>query len=127
MNNLNIQRFGSGDTKLVAVHGLGSASSAWDLVKPEFEKRYEFITLDLPGHGDATMKATKDMNPVRLSQIIKEELAAIGIDKFHLIGNSLGGWVSLEMAARFPYVVMLMFSLMNFTAPSPIRKWAPPT
>ena len=120
MNNLNIQRFGSGDTKLVAVHGLGSASSAWDLVKPEFEKRYEFITLDLPGHGDATMKATKDMNPVRLSQIIKEELAVIGIDKFHLIGNSLGGWVSLEMAARFPE------NVLSVTGVAPAGLWITP-
>ena len=120
MNNLNIQRFGAGEIKLVAIHGLGSASSAWDLVNPKFKKRYEFITLDLPGHGDATMAATKDMAPVRLSQIIKTELSGIGIDKFHLIGNSLGGWIALEMAAEFPDEVL------SVTGVAPAGLWLTP-
>jgi len=52
-NQLNIKRYGSGSNKLVAIHGLGSASSAWDLVRPQLQEATEFITLDLPGHGDA--------------------------------------------------------------------------
>lgn len=101
-NRLNIQRYGDSSTKLVAIHGLGSASTAWKLLAPKLSNNLEFITIDLPGHGDAAMKADKEMNPVRLSEIITEELATFGIDKFHLIGNSLGGWICLEMAARFP-------------------------
>ena len=101
-NNLNIQRYGSGDTKLIAIHGLGSGSSAWNLVRPEFAKHLQFITIDLPGHGAAFMKANKEMSPARLAEIIKDELLANGIEKFHLIGNSLGGWICLEMAARYP-------------------------
>lgn len=120
MSNLNIQRFGQGEIKLVAIHGLGSASSAWDLVKPEFEKRYQFITLDLPGHGDANFTATKEMNPVYLSKLIKSELEKIGIEKFHLIGNSLGGWVALEMAALFPDQVL------SLTGVAPAGLWLTP-
>ena len=105
MNNLNIQRYGSGEIKLVAIHGLGSASTAWDLVRPELSKRYELITLDLPGHGDAFLLANREMNPVRISEIIVHELRAIGIEKFHLVGNSLGGWIALEMAAAFPHIL----------------------
>ncbi len=55
MNNLNIQRYGKGPIKLVAIHGLGSAGTAWDLVSPQLSERFEFITLDLPGHGNAFM------------------------------------------------------------------------
>ena len=120
MNNLNIQRYGSGPIKLVAIHGLGSASSAWKLVLPEFSKRYEFITLDLPGHGDAFMLANLEMNPVRISQIIISELKAIGIDKFHLIGNSLGGWIALEMAAAYPEHVL------SVTGVAPAGLWLTP-
>lgn len=120
MNNLNIQRYGSGPIKLVAIHGLGSASSAWKLVLPEFSKRYEFITLDLPGHGDAFMLANLEMNPVRISQIIISELKAIGIDKFHLIGNSLGGWIALEMAAAYPEHVL------SVTGVAPAGLWLKP-
>ena len=120
MNNLNIQRYGSGPIKLVAIHGLGSASSAWKLVLPEFSKRYEFITLDLPGHGDAFMLANLEMNPVRISEIIIAELKAIGIEKFHLIGNSLGGWIALEMAAAYPEHVL------SVTGVAPAGLWLTP-
>ncbi len=120
MNNLNIQRFGEGPIKLVAIHGLGSASSAWDLVRPELSKRFEFITLDLPGHGSAFMFANREMNPVRISQIILEELKSIGIDKFHLIGNSLGGWIALEMAAAFPE------NVLSVTGVAPAGLWLTP-
>jgi len=120
LNNLNIQRYGSGPIKLVAIHGLGSASSAWKLVLPEFSKRYEFITVDLPGHGDAFMLANLEMNPVRISEIIISELKAIGIEKFHLIGNSLGGWIALEMAAAYPEHVL------SVTGVAPAGLWLKP-
>jgi len=120
LNNLNIQRYGSGPIKLVAIHGLGSASSAWKLVLPEFSKRYEFITVDLPGHGDAFMMANLEMNPVRISEIIISELKAIGIDKFHLIGNSLGGWIALEMTAAYPEHVL------SVTGVAPAGLWLKP-
>jgi len=120
LNNLNIQRYGSGPIKLVAIHGLGSASSAWKLVLPEFSKRYEFITVDLPGHGDAFMLANLEMNPVRISEIIISELKAIGIEKFHLIGNSLGGWIALEMAAAYPEHVLTV------TGVAPAGLWLKP-
>jgi pimeloyl-ACP methyl ester carboxylesterase len=120
LNNLNIQRYGSGDTKLVAIHGLGSASSAWDLVRPDLSKHYEFITLDLPGHGNAFMLANREMNPVRISEIIIHELKQIGIEKFHLIGNSLGGWIALEMAVAFPD------KILSVTGVAPAGLWLKP-
>lgn len=120
MNQLNIRRYGNGDIKLVAIHGLGSASSAWDLVKPEFEKRIEFITLDLPGHGKAKMRADESMNPVQISALILQELQAIGVNQFHLIGNSLGGWITLEMAAAFPE------NVLSVTAVAPAGLWLTP-
>ena len=111
MNQLNIRRYGDGEIKLVAIHGLGSASTAWDLVQPELQKHLEFITLDLPGHGDALMDADESMNPVNISKIILKELQAIGITKFHLIGNSLGGWIALEIGAKYPESVLSITDL----------------
>ena len=120
-NQLNIKRYGSGSNKLVAIHGLGSASSAWDLVRPQLQEATEFITLDLPGHGDAEMRATLDMNPKFLAELIKQELAKHRIDNFHLIGNSLGGWICLEMAAKFPETVR------SVTAVAPAGLWLVPS
>mgnify|MGYP003337528589 FL=1 len=120
MNQLNIRRYGTGDIKLVAIHGLGSASSAWDLVKPELQKHFEFITLDLPGHGHAKLRADESMSPVHISKLIMQELQAIGINQFHLIGNSLGGWIALEMAAAFPQ------NILSVTGVAPAGLWLTP-
>lgn len=120
MNQLNIRRYGTSEIKLVAIHGLGSASTAWDLVRPELEKKYEFITLDLPGHGDALLQANQSMNPATISKLILQELETIGINKFHLIGNSLGGWIALEMAADFPEHVL------SVTGVAPAGLWLTP-
>ena len=105
---------------LVAIHGLGSASTAWDLVQPELSKHFEFITLDLPGHGQAAMPATLDMTPAAISELLISELQNYGVDKFHLIGNSLGGWIALEMAAAFPKQVL------SVTGVAPAGLWLTP-
>ena len=120
MNRLNIRSFGQGPTKLVAIHGLGSASTAWDLVQPELSKHFEFITLDLPGHGQAAMPATLDMTPATISELLISELQNYGVDEFHLIGNSLGGWIALEMAAAFPKQVL------SVTGVAPAGLWLTP-
>lgn len=120
VNNLNIRRYGNGSRKLIAVHGLGSGSTAWDLIRPELinpENDLEFITVDLPGHGDATMSADTQMNPGKLAEIIKSELVANDIQKFHLMGNSLGGWICLEMAAQSPEHVL------SLTGVAPAGLW----
>ena len=120
MNRLNIRSYGTGEIKLVAIHGLGSASSAWDLVRPAFENEFEFITLDLPGHGEASVRADETMNPESTAKLVLEELKAIGITKFHLIGNSLGGWIALEMAAAFPE------NVLSVTGVAPAGLWLTP-
>lgn len=120
MNRLNIRSYGNGSINLVAIHGLGSASTAWDLVQPELSKHFNFITLDLPGHGAATMPATLDMNPAAISELLIRELQNAGFNEFHLIGNSLGGWIALEMAAAFPKQVL------SVTGVAPAGLWLKP-
>ena len=84
MNSLNIQRYGTGHKKLVAIHGLGSASSAWKLLKSALHADYELITLDLPGHGDAKIVANKKMTPNRLADIVTENLKLNEIGRAHV-------------------------------------------
>ena len=120
MNPLNITHSGDSPTKLVAIHGLGSASTAWKLLRKKLSEEVDFITLDLPGHGQSRMKASRSMTPENLALIVKGELLSHGINKFHLTGNSLGGWVALEMAAAFPE------SIDSLTALAPAGLWLAP-
>jgi pimeloyl-ACP methyl ester carboxylesterase len=86
---------------LVLVHGLGSAASFWENVRPALDDRYLVVTPDLPGHGPGATSVPDDRaHPAALAETLIGELRAGGIERPHLVGISLGGWVVLEMAAQ---------------------------
>jgi len=101
MNPLNIQHSSDGSIKIVAIHGLGSASTAWKLLRNRFSGEVDFITVDLPGHGASSMKATSEMTPRKLAEIVKDELIHNGVEKFHLTGNGLRFRQSIPVAVRY--------------------------
>ena len=101
MQRLHTSISGSGEP-LVLVHGMGSASTAFKPIRPLLEENFTVITIDLPGHGETPMLPGRPMDPHSLALNVFEELSEQGIENFHLAGNSLGGWVCLEMASTKP-------------------------
>lgn len=101
MQRLHTSKSGSGDP-LVLIHGMGSSSTAFKPIRPLLEKKFLVIAIDLPGHGETPMIKGRAMDPHSLALNVFDELSEQGIDRFHLAGNSLGGWVSLEMASSKP-------------------------
>jgi len=87
---------------LVMIHGMGSASTAWRQITPELAKHFHVLHIDLPGHGFSRMSPGAEMDPHSLAELVFNELIFLNIKKFHLIGNSLGGWVVLDLAAEHP-------------------------
>lgn len=87
---------------VILIHGMGSASTAWQTVVPELSKTHRVITLDLPGHGATELLPETDMSPKALADYIFETMDSLSIGKAHVVGNSLGGWTALEMAAAKP-------------------------
>jgi pimeloyl-ACP methyl ester carboxylesterase len=83
---------------LVLVHGLGASKSVWDPVVPLLAREREVIALDLPGFGAApSLPAEVEPTALALAGALRDQLAARGIDSFDVAGNSLGGWVGLEL------------------------------
>ncbi len=119
MYNLNYEITGSGDP-IVLVHGLGSASTVWKPIRPLLERDFTVITVDLPGHGKSTYSKGQPMDPHSLALYVSEQLSAIGFETFHLVGNSLGGWVALELTSAFPEQVK------SLTALAPAGLWLNP-
>ena len=68
----------------------------WDPVVERLDGARRVLALDLPGHGDEPL--TGGASPSALAAAIADRLAAEGIERPHVAGNSLGGWVALEMA-----------------------------
>jgi pimeloyl-ACP methyl ester carboxylesterase len=117
--NLSIEKYGSGQP-LVLIHGMGSAATAWKPLIPALAKQFEIYTVDLPGHGKSALDLSVAMDPKSLSNLVLDNLVSKGVNKFHLVGNSLGGWVSLEIAAAHPERVL------SFTGLAPAGLWMAP-
>jgi pimeloyl-ACP methyl ester carboxylesterase len=119
MQRLNHKIVGSGPT-LLLIHGMGSASSAWNLITPELSKKFTVVTIDLPGHGDTPYLENQPMDPHSLALAVLNEMTELGFEKFDLCGNSLGGWVCLEMACVAPD------RIKSITALAPAGLWLNP-
>ena len=117
--NLSIKKYGSGEP-LILIHGMGSAATAWKPLIPSLAKNFEVFTVDLPGHGKSALDMSIAMDPKSLSELVLANLIDQGIEKFHLVGNSLGGWVSLEIAAAHPEKVL------SLTGLAPAGLWIAP-
>ena len=103
---------------LVLVHGLGSAGSIWKSLIPELIKDFTVYSIDLPGHGEAPLGSDEKYNPKALGRMILDFMhRTFGVEKMHVVGNSLGGWISLEMAALDPKKVL------SVTALAPAGLW----
>lgn len=97
---LRVYFAGSGEP-LVLLHGLGSASDAWGPVLAPLAARHEVLAVDLPGFGGSPPLPDGVLpTPEALADAVERVLDALGLAAPHLCGNSLGGWVALELARR---------------------------
>jgi pimeloyl-ACP methyl ester carboxylesterase len=110
MSDLAYTRAGSG-APLVLLHGLGSFRGAWAPVQARLAEHFDVIAVDLPGFGDsAPLPQDIEPHPAALAAVIAAELAELGIRNPHLAGNSLGGWIALELAAIEPVASLTLLS-----------------
>jgi pimeloyl-ACP methyl ester carboxylesterase len=82
---------------LVLLHPLGADRHIWDPVIPYLRDRRELIAVDLPGFGESPALPGRPPEPRALAAAVADHLASIGVDRPHIAGNSLGGWVALEL------------------------------
>lgn len=108
---------------LVLVHGLGSAATIWKSLLDGLTDAFTVYAIDLPGHGEARLGHNEKYDPRSLGQMILDYMKDVHkVHSMHLAGNSLGGWITLEMAALNPSAVS------SVTALSPAGLWhTPPT
>jgi pimeloyl-ACP methyl ester carboxylesterase len=98
MTRLAFTRRGAG-APLVLLHGLGSSQRAWDPVVPALAERFDVLAVDLPGFGDSEpFPPQLEPHPAALAAAVDGLLGDLGIEAPHAVGNSLGGWVALELA-----------------------------
>jgi pimeloyl-ACP methyl ester carboxylesterase len=103
-------RVGTG-TPLLLLHGVGSIWRAWSPVLPYLEPHHDVIVPTLAGHGGGPPLGP-DIAPSvdALADDIEKALDLLSLDKVHIAGNSLGGWLGIELARRGRALSLVLFS-----------------
>lgn len=97
---LNAVRRGSG-APMMLLHGIGHRWQMWLPLIDSLARDFDVVALDLPGFGrspripEGTSQGL-DTGTDYLMAVLDE----LGWDQAHLVGNSLGGWLALELARR---------------------------
>jgi pimeloyl-ACP methyl ester carboxylesterase len=93
-------RKGSGEP-LVLIHGIGHRRQAWDPVFDRLAESYDVIALDLAGFGESEPYPEGTAYTMdNACRIIGENFEEWGVSDPHVVGNSLGGAIALELGAR---------------------------
>jgi pimeloyl-ACP methyl ester carboxylesterase len=101
--------------RLVLLHPLGANRHVWDPVIARLAAEREVLAVDLPGFGDSpSLNGGGPPTPAALAEALSTELPG----PYHVAGNSLGGWVALELAAAG--------HALSVTAIAPAGLWPEP-
>jgi pimeloyl-ACP methyl ester carboxylesterase len=90
-----------GDT-VVMLHGFGGDKNNWILYARYFTKRFRVIAPDLPGFGENVRNPDWDHGGVAQTERLHAFMGELGVDSFHLAGNSMGGYIALHYALTYP-------------------------
>ena len=96
----------TGAPKAVLVHGLGGSSLNWTDLMHDLAADVDCWAVDLPGFGASPPPRDGDCTPQGHARAVADLIAHVGGgEPVHLLGNSLGGAVALQVAARRPELV----------------------
>ncbi len=100
--SLNYLRMGEpGGTPIVLIHGFGGDLNNWLFNQPALAESHDVLALDLPGHGRSSKRVgAGDM--AMLAGAFGEFLDAVGVERAHLVGHSMGGALALLFAMQNP-------------------------
>ncbi|HEX3975058.1 MAG TPA: alpha/beta fold hydrolase [Solirubrobacteraceae bacterium] len=93
------QHRGGAGEPLVLIHGFTDTWRTWELVLPALEARHDVLAVTLPGHAGGPA-IDGDLSDDTLAVAVERAMDGAGFDTAHLVGNSLGGYTALRLAAR---------------------------
>lgn len=115
---LAFDRAGSGEP-LVLIHPLGADRGVWEPVMERLAARHDAIAVDMPGFGESPeLPEDVPATAAAIAAGIEATLDSLGLERAHVAGISLGGWVALEFAKSE--------RCLSVTALCPAGFWARP-
>jgi pimeloyl-ACP methyl ester carboxylesterase len=87
---------------LVLVHGSNASLFTWEPWVQRLGNNFRIVTMDLPGHGLTGAVPNNDYSQEGMVKFVKEITDKLGIEKFAIGGNSMGGGVVARFAEEYP-------------------------
>lgn len=89
---------------VVLVHGLSGSTRWWSRNMPALTEGYRVYLVDLPGFG-AMRRLRRQFVLAEAASWLSAWMEAVGLERAHLVGHSMGGYVSIKLAAQRPETV----------------------
>jgi pimeloyl-ACP methyl ester carboxylesterase len=87
---------------LLLLHGFGGDADNWVLLAPLLREHFRIIVPDLPGFGDTGYLGGKSYSLDTQVARLKDVADMLHLQHFHLVGNSMGGYIGAAFAAAYP-------------------------
>ena len=111
---------GSGEA-IIMVHGFGINKDCWTSFAKFITPDFRVIALDVPGFGDSTYLENASYSIAEQAKRVNQFADAIGLQKFHIVGNSMGGAIAARYAVMFPERVVTLGLFNAFGVSSPVQ------
>lgn len=99
---IEYQKIGSG-APILLIHGFPNNKECWQQVYPKLSDNHTVILINLPGAGDSKSLENYSLHAMALAVI--QVLEVEKIEKIHLVGHSMGGYVAMEMMTIVPKMI----------------------
>ena len=110
---------------VILIHGLGATKGSFLPSVVALAGSFRAIALDLPGFGDSYKPLNAPYHPPFFARAVLDLMDALGLSRAHLVGNSMGGRVALELGLRHADRVERLALLAPSLAWKRERPWAP--
>ncbi|GAB3484789.1 alpha/beta fold hydrolase [Marinomonas epiphytica] len=97
---IHAKQYGSLEPQLIVIHGLFGNANNWHSIAQKLAEQFTVHCIDLPNHGRSA--AMEDADYPKMAQSVLNWSAQQGIKEFYLLGHSMGGKVSMQMAYLAP-------------------------
>ncbi len=107
---------------LVVIHGGGGDARTWQKNIVELSEKYTVYAPDLPGYG-GSQRLAGDYYIPELSDFIGSFASSLGLERFYLVGHSMGGGVALDYALKSPQKIKKLVLVSSLCLGREIAFW----
>ena len=110
---------GHGETILM-IHGFAANKDNWDRFAKWISPAYHVVALDLPGFGESSCLEDASYTIADQAKRLNRFADAVGLKKFHVVGNSMGGHIAARYTVMFPERVLTLGLFASSGVQSPV-------